>query len=400
MFDSLQPTAYSLQPAACPEDRLILLLCRGHLTPELEAEARELLRPPSAFCLPPSAFCLPPSALSWSLLLARAIEQEILPLFRRNLETLGFPGVPADARARMNDLCRANTARQLLLVEELRRLLGLLDSAGIPAIPLKGPWLAQRLYGDYTLRVCSDLDLMVPPDRVVEAVYLLEANGYHGVFTPKFFERYLAWCAVEHWMRSERQVSIVMEFHWRVFRTPRADRQATRSLWAEAKPAPVFDAPAWSMSPRWERFLLVQHAASNYWQQLKSLADLEAYCGWSFERPVAAQFKGAVSEASVPAGARLQLLGPGPWSFCPDGGGLLDRLLAFLWLSVTPTRADCENWRLPAVLHVLYFALRPLRLTCKWAWRLLQAMLPRQRRVEHGLEPKCVRPAALEPGVQ
>lgn len=77
-----------------PEDRLILVLCWGRLTPELVAEAHELLAGP----------------LAWDRIVDCAIEQKVLPPFRRNLERLGFPGVPADARERMNKLCRANAA--------------------------------------------------------------------------------------------------------------------------------------------------------------------------------------------------------------------------------------------------------------------------------------------------
>ncbi|MCX6619277.1 MAG: nucleotidyltransferase family protein, partial [Acidobacteria bacterium] len=278
MFDSLQPTAYSLQPAACPEDRLLLLLCRGQVSAEQEAEARQLLLQPAVSSPQPTAYSLQPAVSSpqptayslqpavsrpqptayslqpdfWSRLIARALEQEILPLFRRNLETLGFPGVPADARARMNDLCRANTARQLFLVQELRRLLRLLDSAGIPAIPLKGPWLAQRLYGDYTLRACADLDLMVPPDRAVDAARVLTADGYEGCFPLDFFARHLVGGGIEYCLSKRGSPRCTVDLHWWLLRGGASDRRAVDDLWNEARPCTIFGAPAYSLTPEWE----------------------------------------------------------------------------------------------------------------------------------------------------
>jgi hypothetical protein len=62
----MPPDTWHLTPGTCfsPEDRLILLLCRGHLTPELEAEARQLLLQPSAESRRPvSEFRNPQSAI-------------------------------------------------------------------------------------------------------------------------------------------------------------------------------------------------------------------------------------------------------------------------------------------------------------------------------------------------
>jgi len=446
MFDSLQPTAYSLQPAACPEDRLILLLCRGRVSAEQEAEARELLRQPSASVRnpqseirnpqlgspQPTAYSPQPN-FSWSRLIARALEQEILPLFRRNLETLGFPGVPTDARARMNDLCRANTARQLFLVEELRRLLGLLDSAGIPAIPLKGPWLAQRLYGDYTLRVCADLDLMVPPDRAVDAARVLTADGYEGSFPLDFFARHLVPGSMEYCLSKRGSPRCAVDLHWRLLRGGASGCSATNGLWNEARPCTVFDAPAYSLPPEWELLSLSLHAANHHWQGLKWLVDIDQICSaqpidWDRAKakadglglmPVVEQTLGACHELfgtvvpkpfaarPLPAGVRLfpapasALSGlRGPMVHYHLVPGVWQKLRCLAELCFVPTLAEHDLIPLPSPFTFLYYGLRPLRLTCKWAWRSLPAMLSRDRRVEPSPEPKCVRPAALEVGVQ
>jgi len=57
-------------------------------------------------------------------------------------------------------------------------LLGRLSEAGIPAAPLKGPDLAQRIYGDLGLRSSADVDLLVAASRLDDAVRVVQALGY------------------------------------------------------------------------------------------------------------------------------------------------------------------------------------------------------------------------------
>ena len=49
---------------------------------------------------------------------------------------------------------------------------------GIPVISLKGPWLAERLYGDAALRSCCDLDLLVHRSDIAAAEDLLTELGF------------------------------------------------------------------------------------------------------------------------------------------------------------------------------------------------------------------------------
>src|ERR1039458_7820483 len=149
-----------------PEDQLCLLLARGHLTPDLQQRILEFLA----------------SALQWPLVLERAYTHEVYPLLYRNLRELGFPSVPDAVQAELKGAFVANAFRNQLLAEELARLLGLLGEAGIPVIPLKGVALAQSLYGDTAFRVCSDIDILVPPNTVPEALGLIRASGYRDDF--------------------------------------------------------------------------------------------------------------------------------------------------------------------------------------------------------------------------
>jgi hypothetical protein len=53
-----------------------------------------------------------------------------------------------------------------------------LAQAGIRAAPIKGPDLALRVYGDLGLRQCADVDIVVDPGRLDDAVGVLQTLGY------------------------------------------------------------------------------------------------------------------------------------------------------------------------------------------------------------------------------
>src|SRR5256885_4891445 len=66
--------------------------------------------------------------------------------------------------------------RQLALVADITRALAV---AGVDVIVLKGPPLAQRIYGDFTVRSSLDLDLYVSPPQRAVASHVLSAAGWH-----------------------------------------------------------------------------------------------------------------------------------------------------------------------------------------------------------------------------
>jgi hypothetical protein len=69
--------------------------------------------------------------------------------------------MPAEWLARLRMQYMMNAARNMKMTAELLRILDALKEAGIKAMPLKGPVLAQQLYGDVALRQFSDLDILV-----------------------------------------------------------------------------------------------------------------------------------------------------------------------------------------------------------------------------------------------
>jgi hypothetical protein len=65
--------------------------------------------------------------------------------------------------------------------------------------------------------------------------------------------------------------------------------------------------------------------------------------------------------------------------------GVWQKLRCLAEACFVPTLAEHHLILLPSSLSFLYYLVRPLRLSCKWAWRFLQALVPRDWRLEPGL---------------
>jgi hypothetical protein len=378
------------------EDQLCLLLARGELPSDVLEQARALLATP----------------LRWDVILKYATAHEVYPLLYRNLRRLGFPGVPIEARMELETLYKINAFRNVHLAEELARVLTLLADAGIPTIPVKGVTLAKSLYGDLSLRVCADLDILVPRQAVAQAIDLLLTKGYESEFGERFFADLYPGEGIEYALvRWERGFLYLLEPHYGLLAGPWVDKAALEHLWAESRPQAFLGVAAYALSPEWEVLFLVAHAARHRWRGLKWLIDIHELCsrgGMNWEK-LAAKAKRlgwedmlrlTVSASrtlfSTPIPAELLLTKLPSWlKLCPTDPPLhsfqshllllrllrrpSDKLRYLIYLLLAPTLADRRLCRLPSPVRFLYYPLRPLRLACKWSWRLAWTAWDRQR---------------------
>jgi Uncharacterised nucleotidyltransferase len=379
-------------PTMSAEQRLLLLLARGRLTDSIRARARSLLG----------------QELSWPLLLQQARMYEVTPLLYHHLRQLGFPSVPEAAAAELGTAYRMNAIKNALLARELAALMREFGAAGVPVMPLKGVALAASLYGDPTLRVCADLDILVPRTEVWRAYQVLRAMGYDGApgeFIWESFQRRLLKTSIEYVLtRRDRGFRYVTELHWGIFLGAPSERAALETLWAEAYATPVFGVKAFQPSPEWAFLCLAVHAARHQWKGLKWLGDIHELCTWTaidwakvrceakrvgwvrvveltlsachtlFETTIPPHF----SFRPLPPWVHLfpvDLLYAEPWRDVLAISRLFPSLPAqwryLLRVLLVPTAAERRLIRLPSALGILYYPLRLSRVAIRHGWRLI-----------------------------
>lgn len=160
-------------------------------------------------------------------------------------------------------------ARALHLGEELRRVLAAFD---FPVLALKGGVMSRQLYGDATLRVFADLDLIVDERDADRGEAVLQSLGYReGMpLTPArraTKRRFHSGSELVHEARG-----LVVDFHWR-FGHPQfplalafADAYARRSIVDGIPTLGLSDLAVFACS----------HAAKHFWFRLEMLAQIAA----------------------------------------------------------------------------------------------------------------------------
>lgn len=122
---------------------------------------------------------MPEGDVDWRMLADAARRHAFFPyLYLYSRHRIGS-GVPPASMADIRSCFHENARRNLLLTRCLVDTCRLLEMAGIMAVPFKGPVLAEKAYGDFSLRVSKDIDLFVAPDSAMAAAEHLLVNGYY-----------------------------------------------------------------------------------------------------------------------------------------------------------------------------------------------------------------------------
>jgi hypothetical protein len=116
-------------------------------------------------------------ALDWAQVIRLAEHHGVAPLVYQALRVYAG-SVPPAVLDELRNRYEHNVRRNLRFTAELFRILDCFEAYAIPAIPLKGPVLAETVYGDLALRDFSDLDVLVHRDDLMKAKAALGALGY------------------------------------------------------------------------------------------------------------------------------------------------------------------------------------------------------------------------------
>lgn len=183
-----------------PENELLLCAARAHINPEIAVCMKRLVQ----------------LKLDWEWLFAAARWHGLVPLLYTHLQSACAAEMPQDILLKFGRLFMLNAARNLSMTTELVRILALFEDHGIPALPYKGPLLAEWIYGDVELRQFDDLDILVPESKIAISETLLFQQGYQLALE-------LPQCRTAAYRRMKHELpyrhpgkSISIELHWKI----------------------------------------------------------------------------------------------------------------------------------------------------------------------------------------
>lgn len=197
---------------------------------------------------------------------AMPLERASAWLERHGLLALArHPDLPAGLGERLRPTVHRNLAANLRWIEVFRRAVDALGD--LPVCPLKGIYLLDDVYaGDPESRPLTDLDLLVPAERIGEAIERLGAAL--GVRETALSRRTRRWTA-------ERQLAgdgMVIDLHHRL-----AVRHGTATTWRHLEPVPgeVHRRRVWVLDREttWVHLVThwLRHGADGPWRWIEDL---------------------------------------------------------------------------------------------------------------------------------
>jgi hypothetical protein len=178
----------------------------------------------------------------------------------------------------LKSLVEKNRLRMMQKTVRLIQVIKALENAGIPAISLKGPALAFQLFGDVTMRSSWDLDILVPPEFLAQAVEVIKGLHYSNFFlkdklTPKQWNY-----SIKHFHHfTFFDEDNCVELHWRLMHVEHLTNFRNADLWIKPRQIEVAGAFIKVLDNKFELAHLAAHGASHSFFRLAWLYDLAAF---------------------------------------------------------------------------------------------------------------------------
>jgi Uncharacterised nucleotidyltransferase len=241
------------------EERLILACARTVVDTERAQMIRGLAR----------------EKIDWSYLIRTASRNGVMPLVCLNLMRICADLIPTQVLTDCRKYWREHTWRNLHLTAELIRVVRLLDSNNILALPLKGPILAAHAYRDLSLREFCDLDILAPKRSINRIIGLLTGNGYKVQTSPTWLQRLPTPASgkKDYGLISD-DGKVRIELHWRLSGTHFDLPVRSRDLWAQLESLPIAGYPIRSLPTVGLLLYLTMHGSRHGWERLQWVCDI------------------------------------------------------------------------------------------------------------------------------
>ncbi|MFD1450922.1 nucleotidyltransferase domain-containing protein [Oceanobacillus sojae] len=210
--------------------------------------------------------------INWETFIDLAIHHRIYPVLYPKLKKVKEGIVPPFVLERFSWLYRRNTMKMLFLGSEMQKISKLFSDNHIRLLFLKGPVLAQALYGDISLRTSRDLDVLIPIEKLDEAEHLLLAQGYEKEYEINKELNEWKW-RHRHVNYYHPQKKITIEIHWRLNTGP-AKEPNFNELWERRKQSTIPGNEVYMLSNEDLYLYLNMHGAQHGWSRLRWLFDI------------------------------------------------------------------------------------------------------------------------------
>lgn len=210
--------------------------------------------------------------VNWNLFIELSIHHRLFPMLYSKLKKVNTSIVPPNVIKTLKRYYKQNTFQMLHLSAEMDIVNQLFSQREIRLLFLKGPFLAETLYGDISLRTSGDLDFLIPIEKLEEAEELLIELGYEK---DDYIETVLNdWKWRHHHVTFfHPQKGIKLEMHWRLHPGP-GKEQSFNELWERKNQRFFGESPVFMLANEDLLLFLASHGARHGWSRLRWLMDI------------------------------------------------------------------------------------------------------------------------------
>ena len=171
---------------------------------------------------------------------------------------------------------------RLTAVKHFLSITDLFRQAGVSFISFKGPLLSYRIYGDATIRLAHDIDLMVEIVDVEKAKNILIEHGYYlmdGSFWPqKKVQQDLLINVGYHLSFYNKTLGFCVEIHWILMHELPFSFKTQKKIIAENLTEMDYAGRKFTVfNEEFELLYLIIHGSHHGWSRLKWLLDIYNY---------------------------------------------------------------------------------------------------------------------------
>lgn len=212
--------------------------------------------------------------IDWDHVIEQAFYHGTGALLFWNLSRLGAEWIPKATFAQLETAYNAIARRNLSLTGELLQLLTLFRNHGIRALPIKGPALAAAAYGNVSLRIFGDLDILMPREDILKAKDLLRQQGYQPQLHLTASEE-IEYLRSHHDYKFVRAAGgIVVELQWGITQWSFAFPFDFDEIWERRVIGSLAGASVYNLSSENLLLILCVHGTKHRWERLKWICDI------------------------------------------------------------------------------------------------------------------------------
>lgn len=359
--------------------------------------------------------------LDSSKVLELGVRHKISPLLYCNLRSHPAGTFSSELLDKLAEQHKRNSQRALQALQATHELVR--TGQGLRFIVMKGLDVAARAYGDLAARHVGDIDILVDPEQLDEAITMLTAQGWNLAQPEILFtvNRNILLRNLHHCILVRKNVPH-MELHWRATHNP---FEFPIDDWLALPVSKKSNIGIPGLNNEDLLIYLCLHGVRHGWGRLKWLFDLpnildshdmdwpklwrradqlgaglaiqqglllaQKYCGMGLSSEIKSGFRYSINPAKWKAIHTFQQ-GPELWMEQPPARlklhqwvnriQLVRRLDVLFWhcaMMFYPNVDDYRLLKLPAWLHLLYFPLRPV------LWGIRQVKIRQVRKLKRFL---------------